>query len=94
MGSVHVRDIGLKDSLDNEVWEFAKENGFSILTKDTDFLDIVLLKGSPPKCIYLALGNCSTSEAINALNINHAKVREFLTDKENQYLVIEQQFSV
>ena len=35
--SVHVRDVGLRNGSDAEIWEYAKENGFVIASKDTDF---------------------------------------------------------
>lgn len=36
-GSLHVRDIGLKSMPDGDIWEYAKANGFAIVTKDSDF---------------------------------------------------------
>ena len=35
--SVHVREIGLRDASDDEIWEYAKNNGFAIVSKDSDF---------------------------------------------------------
>lgn len=36
-GSSHVRDCGLKGSSDEDVWHYARANGFIILSKDSDF---------------------------------------------------------
>ena len=36
-GSTHPRDIGLKTSDDRLIWEYAKNNGFMIISKDADF---------------------------------------------------------
>lgn len=60
-GSLHVRDCGLKSAPDPDVWEYAKRNGLAIVTRDSDFRDRSLLRGSPPKVIWLAVENCSTA---------------------------------
>lgn len=36
-GSVHVLSVGLDRALDDAVWAYAKQHGFIIVTKDTDF---------------------------------------------------------
>jgi predicted nuclease of predicted toxin-antitoxin system len=71
MGSVHVRKIGLRDASDNVIWEYAKQHGFAILLKDTDFQQRSLLYGHPPKFIWLRVGNCSV-QAIDALLRKHS----------------------
>jgi predicted nuclease of predicted toxin-antitoxin system len=32
--SIHVRSVGLRDSDDAVIWVYAKENGFTIISKD------------------------------------------------------------
>ena len=59
--SVHVRDIGLKSSNDPLIWDYGKKNDFMILSKDVDMHDLSLVYGSPPKVIWIRLGNCSTN---------------------------------
>jgi predicted nuclease of predicted toxin-antitoxin system len=56
--SVHVRDIGLRDATGTEIWEYAKHNGFVLVSKDSDFQQRSLLFGQPPKFIWLRVGNC------------------------------------
>jgi predicted nuclease of predicted toxin-antitoxin system len=63
-GSQHVRELGLKGRTDEEIWEFAKANGFVIISKDKDFYQRALLYGSPPKFIWLGLGNCTRDDLI------------------------------
>jgi len=65
-GSAHVEDCRLGAAADEEIWDFAKENDFAIVTKDSDFYDRGSLYGSPPKVIWLCVGNRSTPE-IDAL---------------------------
>ena len=35
--SIHVREVGLRDASDFEIWEYAKANGYAIVSKDSDF---------------------------------------------------------
>lgn len=51
--------FNLQYSRDIEIYEFAKNNNFVILSKDSDFIDLLLRLGSPPKLIYLNTGNSS-----------------------------------
>lgn len=61
-GSVHVQDCGLKSASDEAVWRYAKERGFAIVSKDSDFQERSVVHGSPPKIICLKVANCSTGE--------------------------------
>lgn len=52
-----VAQLNLYNSSDIEIWNFAKENDFAIVTFDSDFIDISTLKGHPPKIVWLRYGN-------------------------------------
>jgi predicted nuclease of predicted toxin-antitoxin system len=69
--SNQVRRAGLEKADDRAIWEFAKTNGFTIVSQDSDFADMAALYGSPPKVIWLRCGN-QTSEFIEKLFRNHA----------------------
>ncbi|WP_414546022.1 DUF5615 family PIN-like protein [Nostoc sp. CCY0012] len=58
--SLHVRDVGMKATIDPIVWNYAKDNDLMIVSKDADMHDLSLVFGNPPKVIWLRLGNCST----------------------------------
>ena len=58
--SKHIKDLDLTDASDLEIWQYAKINGFAIVTFDADFADIAHIKGCPPKIIWLRLGNMTT----------------------------------
>jgi predicted nuclease of predicted toxin-antitoxin system len=60
--SAHVSACGLAQAHDEEVWEFARTNSYIIVSKDSDFNEISLLRGFPPNIIWIRRGNCSTSE--------------------------------
>ena len=52
----HVIDIDphMKDSA---IWQYAKENNLTIITKDADFSDRILLNNPPPRIIHIKFGN-------------------------------------
>jgi predicted nuclease of predicted toxin-antitoxin system len=56
-GASHVQFHGLNEVSDSEIWEFAKVQGFYIVTQDADFAERSRLYGSPPKVIWLRCGN-------------------------------------
>jgi predicted nuclease of predicted toxin-antitoxin system len=45
---------------DHEVWNYAQTNGFTIVTRDSDYNELLVLRGFPPKVIWIRRGNCST----------------------------------
>lgn len=49
--SAHVKTLGLTNTDDAEIWEYAKANDFVIVSKDSDFHQRSLLYGHPPKFI-------------------------------------------
>lgn len=59
--SKQVRELGLEDSTDIEIFNFAKRNEYTIVTFDSDFFDLNTLYGLPPKIIWLRTGNTTTS---------------------------------
>src|SRR5258707_6894033 len=65
--SVHVQTIGLSQAEDQRVWDFAKSQGFVIVSKDSDFQQRSLLYGAPPKFVWLRLGNCSVDASAELL---------------------------
>ena len=86
--SIHVQDLGLDASDDIFVWEFAKSNNFTIVTKDSDFNNIVTLLGFPPKVIWLRKGNCSTSQIKELITEHLELITSFINDTENGILSI------
>ena len=56
-GSIHVREIGLKAADDSVVWEYAKNNGLMIVSKDSDMHQRSFVFGYPPKVVWVRLGN-------------------------------------
>ena len=65
--SKHIASLGLDTSSDIDVWKYAKKNGYTLVTKDSDFNDISTLYNFPPHIIWLRLGNSRVSIAENIL---------------------------
>jgi predicted nuclease of predicted toxin-antitoxin system len=78
--STHVASEGLDCALDEEVWEHARRHDFMIVTKDADFGDLSILRGVPPKVLWLRLGNCTTQEMEALLRERHEAIVAFADD--------------
>ena len=53
---IHVQDVGLETADDQTIWQYAKERGLTIVTKDEDFQALATRQGSvPPPRILPAL---------------------------------------
>jgi predicted nuclease of predicted toxin-antitoxin system len=79
-GSLHVRDIELRRAMDDEIWAYAIEHGYTIVSKDMDFAERALVQGPPPKVIWIRLGNCSTDEVEGLFRDLDEAVRIFASD--------------
>ncbi|HEY2413646.1 MAG TPA: DUF5615 family PIN-like protein [Pirellulaceae bacterium] len=86
--SSHVYWLGHDQSADAGVWEFAAANGFTIVSKDEDFNLFSVARGSPPKVIWLLLGNCSTAAVEEAIRSELEAIRRLEDDPELGTLVI------
>lgn len=78
--SSHVKKEGLINSPDHEIWEFAKNNGYVIVTQDSDFNDLNSLFGFPPKIIWVRTGNLRTQTLLDTLIESESEIQKFLND--------------
>ena len=86
---VHVREVGLAAADDSAVWAYARQHGFTIVSKDGDFSGRSVLYGAPPKVIRLAVGNCSTREIERHLRGRREDIETFTAEPDTALLVIE-----
>lgn len=61
-GSSHVYLLDLHQAPDLVIWNYARQYEFTLVTRDVDFSELSILRGFPPKIIWIRRGNCSTSE--------------------------------
>lgn len=73
-----LRDIGLRDAEDLEIFEAAKVQDVIFLTKDSDFVDLVDRLDTPPKIIWLTCGNTSNAKLKEILSITLMNALELL----------------
>ena len=87
-GSIHVREAELQEADDPVVWDYAREHGFAIVSKDSDFQQRSLLLGAPPKFVWLRLGNCSVAESLELLRKHSATIHTFDLDAGESHLML------
>ncbi len=86
--SVHVRDLDLLEADDATIWRHAAEHGLIIVSKDSDFHQMSLLYGHPPKTVWLRVGNAPTSTIAELLREHHATMLRFHTDPDAALLAL------
>jgi predicted nuclease of predicted toxin-antitoxin system len=67
--AIALRDLGLRDAEDPEIFEKAKVQDVIFMSKDSDFVDLVDRLGSPPQIIWLTCGNTSNAELRRILSL-------------------------
>src|SRR5712675_2151432 len=86
--SVHVREVGLRDAVDFDIWQYAKVHGYAIVSKDSDFQQRSLLHGAPPKFIWLRVGNCTVGRIENLLRTYSPAIHTFDLDDSKSHLML------
>lgn len=84
----HVRNLNLSSSSDETVWNIAKEKGWTIVSKDSDFYHRSLLSGSPPKIVWIRRGNCSTATVEQVISTNLEQIADFVSNSDEPCLIL------
>ena len=84
----HVALVGLDRASDMAIWTYAQTHDYIIVTKDSDFNDLSVLRSFPPKVIWLQLGNCTTNDIEAALRRNYTAILDFTNDTMTGLLII------
>jgi len=81
---VHVDSIPDLDfpAKDTKIWQWAKDNGYCIVTQDNDFNNLISIRGFPPKIVWLKTGNCSIKITADILVRSKQAIKELLSSKE------------
>lgn len=77
-----VRDLGLRDAKDPEIFLAAREAGAVVMTKDSDFIVLLERFGPPPRVLWLTCGNTSNLKLREILGRNLPMAREMLESGE------------
>ena len=87
-GSVHVRHVGRGSADDEDIWRYAHDQGLVITSKDSDFHQRSLVRGHPPKVVWIHTGNCRTERIAELLRRHRADLEAFDDDPEASFLII------
>ena len=77
-----LRDLGLRDATDSDIFFAAKKQDTIVMTKDSDFIKLLEQNGAPPKVIWLTCGNTSNARLKQILFITLKKALDFLESGE------------
>lgn len=86
--SKQVRHLGLEDATDDMIFNFAKIHNYAVVTFDSDFVDLNVVRGIPPKIIWLKTGNLTTKSISELLQKNMATIHDFLESDGKEILEI------
>ncbi|MBZ5528612.1 MAG: DUF5615 family PIN-like protein [Acidobacteriia bacterium] len=87
-GAVHVHHCGLGSADDGVIWDYARINNFTIVSKDSDFQERSVLSGAPPKIIWLRVSNSTTSEIEKLLRAAFPLIIRFIQQDEESCLIL------
>jgi predicted nuclease of predicted toxin-antitoxin system len=88
-GSVHVSDVGDLAADDLSIWNHARDHGFTIVSKDSDFHRMSFVLGAPPRVIWLRIGNCATAVVEHVLRRRLPEIELFEKAQEAAFLVVD-----
>ncbi len=81
-----MRFLGLENSSDFEILQFARNNDFAIVTFDSDFVDLNAMHGTPPKIVYPNTGNLTTKHISELLTANILRISHYLKSESDDIL--------
>lgn len=76
-GSIHISDQQPQLKEDQQIFDFAKAHDFTIVSFDEDFYEIQLLKGYPPKIVWLRFGNSNNLRVVSKIIENQKAIISF-----------------
>lgn len=85
----HVAELGLHQTADRDIWEYAGAHDFAIVTADSDFYELVTNLGPPPKVIWLRRWIHPTKDAERVLRREAVRISRFLDDEDLGVLVLD-----
>jgi predicted nuclease of predicted toxin-antitoxin system len=86
--ALHVGQLGLSGASDEAIWRAAAQKGCVLVTKDEDFHRLSVLRGAPPKVIWLRLGNAPTEDVARLLHDRRGDILRFVGQDEATFLAL------
>jgi predicted nuclease of predicted toxin-antitoxin system len=78
VSAVAIRDLGLRDAEDKEIFEAARQEKAVVMTKDSDFVLLLDKLGAPPQVIWVTCGNTSNARLKEVLTNTLPKALDLL----------------
>ncbi|HEY5303053.1 MAG TPA: DUF5615 family PIN-like protein [Acidimicrobiales bacterium] len=88
--TAHVADVGLAQATDRQIWEYAGQNHYVIVSKDSDFRQLAFLLGPPPKAVWLNIGNVSSMTILETIRSSRDTITHFSDSSEESFLILPQ----
>jgi predicted nuclease of predicted toxin-antitoxin system len=88
-GSTHIEHLKMRGATDAAIWAYARDHGYTIVSKDNDFRQYAFLYGPPPKVLWLAIGNAGTDAIARLIASRAVEIRKFDADPEQSLLPLE-----
>lgn len=77
-----IRSLGLRDSDDGSIWNFALGGNWIVITKDEDFVSRCTRSSSAPTVIWLRIGNCTNKVLFSSLESHLPSIKRRLASGE------------
>ncbi|MDO9049593.1 MAG: DUF5615 family PIN-like protein [Methylobacter sp.] len=77
-----LRDLQLRDAEDEQIFQKARQQGIVIISKDSDFVEMVLRLGTPPQLLWVTCGNVTNRRLQNILIQVFPRAQELLSKGE------------
>lgn len=76
--AAHVAELGLLEAEDPEIFAAARQAGAVVLTKDSDFVQLLELRGAPPRVVWVTCGNCANPVLKELFGRHWSRAKELL----------------
>jgi len=77
-----LRDLGLRDAADRDIFFAARQKSAIVMTKDSDFLRLLDQHGTPPQVVWITCGNTSNAYLKKILSKTFSEALQYLTSGE------------
>ncbi|MFI3217716.1 MAG: DUF5615 family PIN-like protein [Methylococcales bacterium] len=77
-----LRDLNLRDAENEQIFQQARQQGIVIISKDSDFVEMVLRLGIPPQLLWITCGNVTNRRLQELLTQVFPKAEKLLATGE------------
>jgi predicted nuclease of predicted toxin-antitoxin system len=73
-----LRELELRDAEDIQIFDAARQSGAIVISKDSDFVDLVQRLGTPPQLLWVTCGNVTNANLRAILSVVFNEALELL----------------